>query len=141
MCISSASSTTIDCPDGMYAPLRVSGGSAAQTTLECTTVPAGFYSTDHQTLTACSSPSTYSYVVIQSSTHLPIVNMPFCCSLGGLRTCNNCPAGYSCSTASAAPVECTAGFYSTSGSGTCTACSNGYVCAAGSTSPTGGNVA
>eukprot|EP00347_Sterkiella_histriomuscorum_P024400 403331247 len=43
-------------------------------------------------------------------------------------TCDNCPAGYQCTSTSATPTQCSAGYYSPQGTTTCLSCTAGSYC-------------
>ena len=58
-------------------------------------------------------------------------------SLDGFQSCITCPAGFYCSSASAAPIACPLGQHSSTGASSCTTCTAGFYCP----DPTGGETA
>ena len=103
MCTKALAGTYIVSPN-MPAAACSAGFFSGDEAVECTRVPAGYFSSDSVSVVPCSN-GTY--------------------SVGGAVSCSTCPSGHSCGDTNRYPIACSAGSFSLAGSVACTACPEG----------------
>ncbi|EDV25654.1 uncharacterized protein TRIADDRAFT_55968 [Trichoplax adhaerens] len=131
------------CPDPTVAPVPCNSGYYSLDSFDvCVLCPSGYECTTTSSAPVQCLPGTYA---VNGSTACAGCSAGYYCPVSGiseqlpcasgtyanttnLLNCTSCPSGYKCPDVALTPVECGAGFYSSSGSISCTSCPEGYKC-------------